>query len=78
MKGERWMDKHHRLPKSRGGSNSMTNILYVRKDKHTAYHLLVGNALPEEVARIVSEFIDPRFKLVVVPRAISLRQDDGN
>lgn len=70
MKGERWIDKHHRLPKSRGGSNSVANIMYVRKDKHTAYHLLVGNSLPEEVARIVSEFIDPRFVLVAVRKPI--------
>lgn len=70
MKGERWIDYHHRVPKSRGGSNSVRNLVPIRKDRHVAFHLLVGNALPDEVARIISELIDPDYKLVAVRRTV--------
>ena len=73
------IDKHHRLPRSRKGSNNSSNISLVRKDLHVAWHKLFGNATPEEVAEIISRtWIDPKYKLVAVLRERIPYQDDGN
>lgn len=73
------IDKHHRLPRSKGGSNSNSNISLVRKDLHVAYHKLFGNATPDEVADILNKvWIDPAYKLVAVRRTRIPYQDDGN
>ena len=73
------IDKHHRLPRSKGGSNSNSNISLVRKDLHVAYHKLFGNATPEEVAEILNKvWIGPAYKLVAVRRTRVHYQDDGN
>lgn len=73
------IDRHHRLPRSNGGSNSNSNISLVRKDLHVAYHKLFGNATPDEVAEILNKvWIDPAYKLVAVRRTRIHYQDDGN
>lgn len=46
-------NKHHVLPRSRGGGDG-SNILIVNKKKHEAYNMLFGgNALPEEAVMIL-------------------------
>lgn len=47
------LTRHHIRPVSRGGSNDSRNILYVPPNKHEAYHLLFGNALPHEAIHIL-------------------------
>jgi hypothetical protein len=65
----RQMDRHHRLPRSRGGSNSPHNISIVEKQLHQAWHKLVGNMNAQEVASMLSDtWIDPDYYLVAVPR----------
>ena len=65
----RIMDRHHRLPRSRGGSNSLANIALVEQRLHRCWHLLVGNMTAQEVAKMFSDtWIDPEFYLVAVPR----------
>lgn len=72
------IDKHHRLPRSRGGSNRNSNISLVRKDLHVAYHKLFGNATPDEIVEILNRvWIDPAYKLVAVRRNRVPYQDDG-
>lgn len=72
------IDKHHRLPRSRGGSNRNSNISLVRKDLHVAYHRLFGNATPDEIVEILNKvWIDPTYKLVAVRRNRVPYQDDG-
>lgn len=72
------IDKHHRLPRSRGGSNRNSNISLVRKDLHVAYHRLFGNATPDEIVEILNRvWIDPAYKLVAVRRNRVPYQDDG-
>ncbi len=62
-------EKHHRLPKSRGGTNEPRNISRVRVKYHRAYHLLFGNMNAQEIARVLTDFwIDPDYYLVAVPR----------
>lgn len=65
----REMDRHHRLPRSRGGSNSPPNISIVEKDLHRAWHRLVGNMNAEETAAMLTDtWIDPNYYLVAIPR----------
>lgn len=65
----REMDKHHRLPRSRGGSNSPHNISIVERKLHRAWHMLVGNMTADEAAAMLTDtWIDPDYYLVAVPR----------
>ena len=65
----REMDRHHRLPRSRGGSNEARNISIVERKLHNAWHLLVGNMNAQEVARMLSDtWIDPDYYFVAVPK----------
>jgi hypothetical protein len=60
-------DRHHRLPKSRGGQATPDNISVVPKDKHRLYNQLFGgDATPYEVARILNEvWISTNYRLEV-------------
>jgi len=42
-------NRHHIIPKSKGGSHESTNIAYVDVFKHQKYHELFGNKTPPEV-----------------------------
>jgi len=68
-KHPREMDRHHRLPRSRGGSNKSRNISIVERELHRAWHRLVGNMTADEVAAMLTDtWIDPDYYLVAVPR----------
>lgn len=45
--------RHHIQPRSRQGSNDKSNIRFVNKKKHEAYHTLFVNALPEEAVLLL-------------------------
>lgn len=63
------MDRHHRLPRSRGGSNKPDNISIVEQKQHRAWHMIVGNMTAIEVARMLSDtWIDPNYYLIAMPR----------
>lgn len=65
----RLMDRHHRLPRSRGGSNEARNISIVERKLHVAWHCLVGNMNAQEAARMLSDtWVDPNFYFVAIPR----------
>jgi len=68
---------HHRLPKSRGGTNASSNLSLVSTELHNAYNVLFGsNPTAHEVASILSaHWIDPAYRLVVV-RVEPLRAED--
>jgi len=70
-KSKRIIERHHRLPRSRGGTDNhpMGNTVNIEQDIHRAWHKVVGNMNAKEVAKMLSEYlIDPRFYLVAVPR----------
>ena len=49
--------KHHVLPRSRGGSSKGQNIVKVRKTPHEKYHSLFQNKTPPEIVKyLVDEF----------------------
>lgn len=61
--------RHHRVPRSRGGSDHTCNISIVRERDHKAFHRLFGNMLAEEVAAMLTDtWIDRDYYLVAVPR----------
>lgn len=60
-------DKHHRKPRSRGGTNESRNISLVPQHQHRAYHLLFRNMQPEEIAQLLNQkWIDPDFELIAI------------
>lgn len=66
---KRIMDRHHRLPRSRGGTDHPRNLSLVEQKQHRAWHLLVGNMTADEVAAMLTDtWIDPDYYLVAIPR----------
>lgn len=60
--------RHHRRPKSRGGTDHMDNISMVRPQDHVAFHRLFGNMLADEIAAMLTDvWIDPAYYLVAIP-----------
>jgi hypothetical protein len=58
--------RHHRKPKSKGGGNHSENISRIKMKHHIAWHVLVGDKDPEEIAELINEFyLDPEYKFVV-------------
>lgn len=58
---------HHRLPKSRGGSNAQSNLSKVPIVLHHAFNALFGsNPTAQEVADILTKtWIDPSYEIIV-------------
>lgn len=46
-------NRHHMRPKSRGGTKDPKNMLYMKIDRHDAWHLLFGNRTISEVIRLL-------------------------
>jgi len=68
---KREVEKHHRLPRSRGGADNYPNgnISIIDKEIHRAWHKVVGNMTASEVAKMLTDtYIDPRYYLVAIPR----------
>lgn len=67
-------DVHHRHPRSRKDSysrhiNHPSNLTILETEIHRAWHRIIGNRLPDEVAALLTEkFISPDYYLVAVPR----------
>jgi len=60
-------NQHHRLPKSRGGTNATSNLSRVPVRLHNAFNELFGsNPTAHEVAQILSDvWIDFRYVITV-------------
>ena len=52
-KVKRWRTRHHLVPKSRGGSMSKCNLLYVDGNVHRRWHEVFGNRTLEEVIALL-------------------------
>lgn len=65
-KRRRQESRHHRRPKSLGGSGNSWNISVVEQEEHAAWHILFSNKTPEEiVAEINAVWLDRAFKFVL-------------
>ena len=47
-------DRHHIIPKSRGGSSNPDNMARVSVKKHRVYHELFDNRTPDEIVEYLS------------------------
>lgn len=64
------ISKHHRRPKKQGGSNDKSNISYVSKHKHRAWHNLFNHMTPHEIAEEINDrWLDPDYVLIVRKRS---------
>ena len=62
-------DRHHRKPRSLGGTNDARNISIVDQTKHRAYHTLFQNMTPHEIARLLTEvWVDPDYTIIAVKK----------
>ena len=46
-------NKHHLIPKSRGGEKTQSNILLIDVERHNAWHRLWGNRTLDEVIALL-------------------------
>lgn len=62
-------DKHHRRPKSRGGSNNHPNCVVVPRDRHKLWHLMWHNYTVEEIkTELETLWLDPDWTIILVPK----------
>ena len=62
-------DKHHRKPRSIGGSNKPSNISHIPHHFHQAWHLLFANFTAEQIAqRITDWYLDSDYLMLAVRR----------
>ena len=55
--------RHHRKPRSIGGTNSDNNIILLERDEHEAWHLLFGNKTAQEICNLINQkYLDPDYK----------------
>ncbi len=63
------MSRHHRKPKSRGGSWDESNISIITKEKHRAWHLIFGIMTPHNICHVVKQitdtYLDPAYEIIV-------------
>lgn len=59
--------RHHRLPRSRGGTDDPSNISVVKQKEHHAWHKLFSNLNPETVADLITQkWIPTNYRMVCV------------
>lgn len=69
-KRERTTDVHHRLPKSRNGSNDPSNLSEVEVGAHRAWHRLFSNFMPITIAGIMNTtWIPIEWRMIAIPAA---------
>jgi len=69
------LHRHHRRPRSIGGSNEDFNISLVNRDQHVAWHQLFRNYEPKVIASMISAvWLDPDFYFIALPRKRAVPQ----
>jgi hypothetical protein len=54
--------RHHRKPRSLGGTNCPENISRIKHKKHLAWHCLFGDMTAQEIAEEINKhYLDPAF-----------------
>lgn len=63
---------HHRLARCNGGArkyvNGYRNKISVPVNKHKHFHGFFGTMSVEEMVELLNKWIDPRYKVICVPR----------
>ena len=61
--------RHHRKPRSLGGSNCEGNLSLVKATKHDAWHRLFKNFDAVTICSIINDkWLDTDFEFICVPR----------
>ena len=71
MKKCKKKDYHHRLPQSKGGTDTFphNNLVEVSVTRHRHWHAIFANRDLESIVRELNNvWIDPRFKLKIEQR----------
>lgn len=64
------LTRHHRKPKSLGGTTERKNVSKIPHKKHVAWHVLFGNAPAHRIAEEINRYyIDPDYRLVIERRS---------
>ena len=50
-------NRHHLVPVSRGGENTIHNLLLIKIEKHELWHRLWGNRTAEEVLSLLERVV---------------------
>jgi hypothetical protein len=63
-KGE---SRHHLRPRSRGGSDDLSNLSVVKQVDHDHFHAMFSNMLPPTICGLLNDkWLDPRWKFICV------------
>lgn len=64
------LTKHHRLPRSLGGTDEKSNVSWVSHFQHQGWHAVASNHTAPTIAHILNEkFLDPEYKFICVRSA---------
>lgn len=59
--------RHHRLPRSCGGTEHPSNISVVKTKEHYSWHNLFSNLTPETIAEIINQkWIPSNYRMVCI------------
>ena len=62
---QRGQSRHHRKPRSRGGSNQMGNISIVSQRHHDAWHEMFSNLDPFHICEAINQkWLDPAYEFI--------------
>lgn len=62
-------NKHHRKPRSIGGTNDPSNISIVDVKDHIAYHQLFKNMDIHDIVKVLNDtWCDADFRIVAIPK----------
>jgi hypothetical protein len=61
------LTRHHRKPRSLGGTATKTNISRLPPKKHTAWHILFSNLPAEKIAEEINRLYgDPDYEFIAI------------
>jgi len=64
--------KHHKRPRSLGGTSERRNISELPKSRHYAWHVLFSNFTPERIAQEINRrYLDPDYEMIVRYKGVS-------
>lgn len=70
-------NRHHRLPRSLGGSDHPRNVIIVNKYLHESWHHLFYNMTAHQIAEAINNvWLDPDFVFVVKRRTSNAQPSD--
>jgi len=59
------LTRHHRKPRSLGGTSEPRNLSRIPPKKHAAWHLLFSNLPAERIAEEINRFyLDPDYRFI--------------